>query len=278
MKYREDIRTLFVVAFAIGLHVIAWVPLGWQSVLVFSLINFLLLVISHNQVHNGIFRRPAYNRLFELLLSVLSLGSLANMYGVHTLNHHLHADSDEDWFSSNHVKGLTGLLAMLVFPFLAFYFTIRKRSQLFAEKRFKSIHRRKQREGVISFLFLLGVFIYSPQEALFAWILPGFFAKYLLAIVNLMQHVGCLPRVPLYSSRNFLGKGLNWLLFNNGYHTAHHAKPSLHWSKLPHYHYLYLHHKLPESLIEKSLLAFVFFTYVPGKIKPLTYGATKQEK
>ena len=47
--------------------------------------------------------------------------------------------------------------------------------------------------------------------------------------VNLFQHDGLeAPR-----ARDFKHPVLNWLLFNNGYHAAHHAAPTLHWSRLP---------------------------------------------
>jgi len=34
-------------------------------------------------------------------------------------------------------------------------------------------------------------------------------------------------------SRDFVGSYVNWWTCNNGYHTIHHLRPSMHWSKYP---------------------------------------------
>lgn len=34
-------------------------------------------------------------------------------------------------------------------------------------------------------------------------------------------------------ARNFVGPVINYLTFNNGYHTIHHMYPTMHWSRLP---------------------------------------------
>ena len=33
-------------------------------------------------------------------------------------------------------------------------------------------------------------------------------------------------------ARNFVGPVINYLTFNNGYHTIHHMYPTMHWSRL----------------------------------------------
>lgn len=50
---------------------------------------------------------------------------------------------------------------------------------------------------------------------------------------NYLQHAGGAPGSPLGHSRNFVSPLANALLFDNGYHTAHHLRPALHWSLLP---------------------------------------------
>src|SRR5207248_11772882 len=54
--------------------------------------------------------------------------------------------------------------------------------------------------------------------------------------INHVQHDGCDPDSTYNHSRNFVGRWLNWWVFNNGYHTAHHLRPGLHWSQLPALH------------------------------------------
>jgi fatty acid desaturase len=55
-------------------------------------------------------------------------------------------------------------------------------------------------------------------------------------LFNYEQHVRTDPWSKHDHSRNFVSPVLNFLLFNNGYHTAHHENPGLHWSRLPDAH------------------------------------------
>ena len=47
------------------------------------------------------------------------------------------------------------------------------------------------------------------------------------------QHVKAPGQSVYEASNTTTHRGLNTLIFNNGYHTAHHEKPGLHWSLLP---------------------------------------------
>jgi fatty acid desaturase len=50
------------------------------------------------------------------------------------------------------------------------------------------------------------------------------------------HHVGLETDDPHASAYNILTPWYNFLTGNLGYHTAHHIKGSLHWSKLPEFH------------------------------------------
>jgi fatty acid desaturase len=60
---------------------------------------------------------------------------------------------------------------------------------------------------------------------------------------------------------------MNLFLFNNGCHTAHHAKPEQHWSEFPLEH-AKIQDKLKSLLIEKSRLWFVLRTYLIAPLGP----------
>ncbi len=62
---------------------------------------------------------------------------------------------------------------------------------------------------------------------------PGALRRWSMIFINYIQHVHCDPWSEHNHSRNFVSKLGNFLVFNNGYHTAHHESAGLHWSKLP---------------------------------------------
>jgi fatty acid desaturase len=97
--------------------------------------------------------------------------------------------------------------------------------------------------------------------------LPALLAPTFMLFTNYIQHVHCDPSSPDRHSRNFVSPSANWLTFDNGYHTVHHDRPSVHWSQ-----YASLHAaraaSLHPSLNRHSVLSFCLETYVLGPFWP----------
>jgi fatty acid desaturase len=70
-----------------------------------------------------------------------------------------------------------------------------------------------------------GLYVYGLSMAL-----PAFFALWTIMVFNYEQHVHTDPYSEHNHSRSFISPTLNFLLFNNGYHTIHHENPASHWS------------------------------------------------
>ena len=68
-------------------------------------------------------------------------------------------------------------------------------------------------------------------------------------------------------SRNFVSPTLNFLLFNNGYHAAHHENPGMHWTKLPGAH-AKIAAQIHPSLVQTSLWWYWFKQYVLAPFFP----------
>ena len=83
--------------------------------------------------------------------------------------------------------------------------------------------------------------------------------------INLLQHQSCDFHSEFDHSRNLTGRVLNWLLLNNGYHTAHHMFPSAHWSVLPVIHERVIAPRVHPSLSERSLWLCVWRRFIVGK-------------
>ena len=102
--------------------------------------------------------------------------------------------------------------------------------------------------------FLLYVFI------------PYRYAAWGIITMNLLQHDGCDQDSDFNHSRNFVGSVVNWCTFNNGYHSIHHMKASLHWSLAPAAHAKKVQPFIHPALEQASLLTYLWRTYGwPGK-------------
>ncbi len=60
-----------------------------------------------------------------------------------------------------------------------------------------------------------------------------------------------------------MGKLGNWLVFNNGLHTAHHESAGLHWSKLPEAH-AKIEHLIHPELKQQSIVLYCLKAYLLG--------------
>jgi fatty acid desaturase len=90
--------------------------------------------------------------------------------------------------------------------------------------------------GLLVLLLLGAAFLWSPVNALFVFAIP-MVAGYLVTCWHTYcHHAGLDTPNPYEASHNIMHRSYNILTGNLGYHTAHHVKPKLHWSKLPEFH------------------------------------------
>lgn len=93
-----------------------------------------------------------------------------------------------------------------------------------------------------------------------AFAIPAFFALWTIMFFNYAQHVHTDPWSKHNHSRSFTGKLLNFLLFNNGLHAAHHENAGAHWSTLPAIH-AKIEAEIDPSLNLTSLWPWIIKTY-----------------
>ena len=97
----------------------------------------------------------------------------------------------------------------------------------------------------------------------FGFGVSAMFANWSMIFVNYIQHVHADPWSEHNHSRNFLSPLGNWLVFNNGYHTAHHESAGLHWTRLPALHAKFGHLIDPE-LNQPSIFGYCIRAYLLG--------------
>lgn len=113
-----------------------------------------------------------------------------------------------------------------------------------------SVHRHGAKLGLVTYLAALGV--------------PAFFALWGVIFTNYVQHDHTDSASKWNHSRNFVSGWMNFLLFDNGFHTVHHERACLHWSRAREEH-AKIAHLIDPRLNEQSIFGYAWSAYVMGR-------------
>ncbi len=269
LNQREDVRSVVFVCIALLLLLLpfvvdvkpAWI-MPW--LLASSLFCFSACIINHNHVHSCVFRDARLNDLFAMLLTITRGHSSAGVILAHNYNHHVHNGDSKDWIRPQLAGSGPGILRLSRFVVAAVGSMARGKRRVDAKLLPLDIRTRLSRERVLLWVFVLGLLALDVNTFLLFVTIPWAVGVILLIGVNLLQHDDCRPGSQFDHSRNFLGRTGNWFFFNNGYHTAHHMHPALHWSQLPHWHRENVAPHIDKKLEQHSILRYLFENYLLG--------------
>lgn len=208
-------------------------PVYIFSFLLFTFLVFTCTLINHNHRHHLIFSSNSLNTLCNWIISVNIGAPSTRLHLVHHFNHHHYFPSHEDWcHPDTNAKG-EGFGRILTYLKNSTTTMTKYRNSLVKTKH----HRRALfNEKVLLYVFSAGALYWNWKVFVF-FILPGWFLGLsLLLTSNLLNHDHCDFSDEINHSRDFINPFENWLFCNNGYHTAHHLNPHLHWEELPSFH------------------------------------------
>lgn len=231
-----------------------WLPSRAAGVAGLCLLPLLAscAIYNHHQQHHGAFHSAVLNRLLELVLGTQTMVLSHAWVLHHNFGHHPHylnqppcaRDEDESRWARRDGSRMGRLEYTL---------NLLLRAPLDALR----VGARRPRE-MRAFLLMLpphlalqAVLAWAhPLQYLLVFLLPA--AAMLLYVYWLTyeHHSGLPTDDPHAASRNRLGRFYNWRTCNLGYHTAHHLKPHIHWSLLPHYHAL-IEDRIPPECVVK---------------------------
>lgn len=232
-------------------------------------------MIAHNHNHCRTFKSPAVNEVFCLWLTVFYGYPVFAWHPTHSHNHHSFnnrpGDDTATWLSGNR----HGWKQAVSYPALsAWRQSIRIGAYVAAARAGNpTLYRRILLQygvwiGAHLGLFCFAVWLYGGTIGFTIWAfglgLPSLFSLWAIMFISFEQHVHADAWSPRASARNFTGDVINFLLFNNGFHTAHHERPGLHWSELPAAHSA-IADSIPRDLIEPNLATYLFRQYVWAK-------------
>lgn len=262
LRHLADLRSLLFVALLIGAFAIQWSDLlrHWTLLTLTCLLTFIACIIKHNHIHSRTFARRSWNRAFEIVLSFCTGQSTAAIIPVHNERHHAQYHTDADFVRSSVVDSRNNWLNLLLFPFVVVWLVHENKSRDFLRWREEkpTLYRRVQRERLAVYLFVAALLIMDWKATLIYFGIPWLFGHWGIVTINLLQHQDCDHDSAYDHSRNITGRFINWLFVNNGYHTAHHLRPALHWSLLPHFHRREIEPAMRPELNHRSLLVCIW--------------------
>lgn len=224
------------------------------------LLKCLVSAWNHHHQHSFMFKKDIFNRLFEVFLG-LQTGCSTHLWVLHhVLGHHPHyLDQNKDESGWKKKNGET--MSMLEYTFVI------TATSYYRAFKVGNKYPKRQKEfvfwGLITFGILAALIFFRPMAGFFVFALPMLTTLTLTSWTTYDHHAGLDTEDPYKATYNIMNPLYNKLSGNLGYHTAHHLKPGVHWSKLPELHST-IEDKIPEELFVKSTFDFL----LPIKEKP----------
>jgi fatty acid desaturase len=253
-------------------HALPWlIPLALYT-------SYCSGVITHNHVHVPVFRSHRANAVYGMWLSIFYGSPIALWIPTHLEHHHRHVDGPEDATRTRRrsVKhnvwqaiAYTVSCASWQWPLISDYV---RRARSRRGREWTALRNQIMTLGIgHAAVLALAVHQHGARMGLlcygFAFGLPALLAPSFMQFTNYIQHVHCDATSADNHSRNFVNAFINWFVFDGGYHTVHHERPSVHWSR-----YAELHRervaRIEPSLQSHSILAFCVQNYLLGAIAP----------
>lgn len=237
-RFRDDRLpvAVFLALFAIDLYVFAFVS-SWPLVVAWSLAmlfpKICIAAWNHHHQHVPFFRSTACNRLMEFVFG-LQTGAVSKVWVLHhNIGHHenyLDQKKDESaWRTPDgRVMGpleYTAKLAASGYP--CAYNNSKARPDI----KLVFVAMALLQIAVVAALLYLNFL-----NALLVFVFPMAVSFIITCRHTYDHHAGCSEDDEYAASNNITHRWYNILTGNLGYHTAHHLRPGLHWSKLPAFH------------------------------------------
>lgn len=253
-RYKEDRWPVFIVLSLTVVDFILYFTIDDIAVffgyyLLMLLPKGVICAWNHHHQHLFTFRHAFLNRGLELAYA-LHTGVTTHLWRLHhVLGHHLNfLDQEQDESRWKRKDGTR--MGMLEYTFNV-ALTSYTRGYKVGKKHPKQLSTFLIYTAITFFIVAVLVW-YKPVAGLMLFVLPMITSLLFTAYVTYEHHSGLDTDNEFEASYNNLDPLFNRLTGNLGYHTAHHHKQGVHWSKLPALH-AQIEDRVPAHLYQKSI-------------------------
>ena len=269
LKYKADIRTVgyFIVTtlmFALQWHY----GFNWIVYLIYLHFAIAVSVITHNHNHVNMWTQKWLNLLTDWWLTAFYGLPIFVWIPTHNRNHHRYNNREEDTTRTYRHTEDNNMVSLIQYPSISGYNQMKERIiPYMQELKAKNPEQYRQNWIQIAVLvaWLIVFFVWNWKKALLYVFIPQQVSQITVMVFNYLQHVHADEESEYNHSRNFMG--VNLFLFNNGYHTAHHHRASMHWSEAGIAH-KEIEHLIKPELIQTSVWGYIVKTYVLSIFMP----------
>jgi fatty acid desaturase len=259
LKEKADIKSLIYILITTALFIVQWIWVGVNPIVYtwFLFMSVSVAVMTHNHNHLPMWQSKVMNLFTDWWLTVFYGFPIFAWIPTHNKNHHRFNNREGDDSITYRVSEKNNFLTLISYPTISGYY--QQKAIAMYLKDMKANNKEKFWVSISQYFVLIiwiaAALIFDWEKALLFVIIPQQVSLFSVLIFNYVQHVHANEESEWNHSRNFTGF-LNFLLFNNGYHTIHHHKAGLHWNKVPEAH------KAIEKNIDPVLLERSFWWYI----------------
>jgi len=241
LRYGADWMSILWIQATLALSLLPWMRhlSPWATALLIPPIFWLRssgAYIQHNQGHLPVFWSGSLNFLYDLELALMT-GYVTPLWELqHARGHHRHYLTPERDPASIIDRNTGEPMARWKYCLVGNFTIIRDSWRIAREEA--AANRADLRPRLVAHLAVAcavaGLLCYVNWFAFVAFIVvPDVIVSWFVWHIAYEHHLDVPGETHYDGSNNHFERGFNLTTFNIGHHTAHHEKPTLHWSLLP---------------------------------------------
>ena len=258
---------VFVAFFAIELTIYLTVDNPLLLLLAFGLSivpKASICAFNHHHQHLATFKPEWANRLLEAMYG-LQVGVTSHAWVLHhSVGHHQnYLDQTKD--ESRWARDDGSKMGELEYSFWTTVTAYPRAWEVSA--RFPKFRRTFLWMGILHVVLTAGLVYYRPVPGLIMFVLAPLFFLFGTAWATYAHHAGRSTATHFVASNNMLTPMYNFVTGNLGYHTAHHYRPGVHWSKLKELHAEIAKEIPDDAYVPPGWPWYLFGDGIPAEVK-----------